>query len=127
VKKHGRFYSITNALFHLAHIAVILFVMIGWIFRPLLPLHLALTLLTLGSWFILGHWFGTGYCPISDWHWKLKETLGGGRPNGTYIHLVLQNISRRELNPASVDKVVLVGTVVIAGISLVLNVQAWRI
>ncbi len=116
-----------NGLFHLVHIVIILFVMIGWIFSTLLPLHLALTLLTLGSWFILGRWFGIGYCPISDWHWKIKAILGEGRPNGTYIHLVLQNITKRELNSAIVDKVVLIGTMVIMGISLVLNVQAWGI
>lgn len=88
-------------------------------------MHLVLILLTLGSWFILGIWFGAGYCPISDWHWKIKAALGEGKPNGTYIHQLLQNITKRAWNAALVDKVVLITTLAITAISLTLNVTAW--
>ena len=118
-------YPLLNGIFHAVHIAVITFVMVGWMFAPLRLAHLALILLTLGSWFILGLWLGTGYCPISDWHWKIKKSLGGGMPNGTYIHQLLQNISGRELNSDAVDKGVVVGTVVLAAISLGLNLNDW--
>ncbi|MGQ5523628.1 DUF2784 family protein [Chitinimonas sp. PSY-7] len=120
-------YFLLNGLFHVAHITIILFVMMGWLFKPLLPFHLALTLLTLGSWFILGRWLGVGYCPVSDWHWKVKAALGAGRPNGTYIYFVLKNITGIELNVDIVDKMVVIGTIAIAGISLILNLHAWGI
>ena len=118
-------YFFLNALFHFFHVMLITFVMFGWLFPPLLEAHLTLIFLTLGSWFILGHWLGAGYCPITDWHWKIKDALGEGRPKGTYILLVLEKITGRKLNSDVVDKVVLVGTVVITGLSLAVNLRAW--
>lgn len=116
-------YRCLNALFHVLHIAIILFVMLGWLVPQWLMMHLVLTMLTLGSWFILGHWFGHGYCPVSSWHWRLKGALGDGRPEGTYIHLLLQRLSGRALQSAAVDRFVVVVTLLIAGISIALNVM----
>lgn len=116
-------YLILNGLFHFFHIAIIIFLMTGWIFPQLRLAHLVLILLTLGSWFILGRWFGKGYCPISDWHWKIKGCLGTGRPSGTYIHLLLQRITGRELVSSSVDKVVIIWTLALAGISIAANIK----
>jgi hypothetical protein len=125
MKKFASLYPLLNGVFHLIHIAVITFVMTGWMFAPLRLAHLVVILLTLGSWFVLGRWLGAGYCPISDWHWKIKKVLGDGMPNGTYIHQLLQNISRRELNSDTVDKAVVMGTVALAAISLGLNLTDW--
>ena len=125
MKRYALFYPLLNGVFHVVHISIIIFVMVGWAFPSLRLAHLALTLLTLGSWFILGQWLGIGYCPISDWHWKIKTAIGEGLPSGTYIHHLLQTITRRELNSETVDKTILIGTVAITAISLALNVRAW--
>jgi hypothetical protein len=114
-------YFFLNGLFHFFHIAIILFAMTGWIFPPFRVAHLALMLATLGSWFILGHWLGSGYCPVSDWHWKLKLALGEGRPKGTYIHLLLERITGRELDSDAVDRMVVIVTLALTGISLWFN------
>ena len=121
-----KMYYLLNGLFHVFHIAIIIFAITGWMFPPLRMAHLALMLATLGSWFILGHWLGSGYCPVSDWHWKIKAALGEGRPRGTYIHLLLQRISGKELDSASVDKMVVIVTFVLAGISVALNVATLK-
>jgi hypothetical protein len=126
MKKKGVLYVALNALFHVAHIAIIGFVAIGWIFPRLLPVHLALALATLGSWFILGRWLGRGYCPVSDWHWRIKAALGDGRPQGTYIHQLLQNLSGQKLDSDRVDSAVVVSTFVVTAISLALNLMAWK-
>lgn len=81
-------------------------------------------MLTLGSWFVLGHWLGVGYCPITDWHWRIKDTFGEGRPPGSYIQLVLEKASRRRLNGALIDQTVLVGTLLIGAVSLILFLVA---
>ncbi|EMF07334.1 DUF2784 family protein [Serratia marcescens] len=125
MKRYALFYPFLNGVFHVVHIFIIIFVMVGWAFPLLRLVHLALTLLTLGSWFILGQWLGIGYCPISDWHWKIKTAIGEGQPSGTYINHLLQTIARRELNSETVDKTILIGTVAITAISLALNVRAW--
>lgn len=120
-------YLLLNGLFHFFHIAIVIFLMTGWMFPQLRLAHLALILLTLGSWFILGRWLGKGYCPVSDWHWKIKAALGGGRPSGTYIHLLLQRITGRELESSSVDRAVVNWTLVLAGISIVVNITTLAI
>lgn len=80
----------------------------------------------LGSWFILGQWFGIGYCPITDWHWKIKATLGrGDKPKEGYIYLLLQKFSRDQLSEAKVDQWVLIGALAILFLSLIVNVIAW--
>lgn len=125
MKRPAISYRLLNGLFHVVHVTIILFIMLGWIVPSLRIAHLALVLLTLSSWFILGQWLGTGYCPVSDWHWKLKAALGEGKPNGTYIHQLLQTLTGRELKADVVDKCVVIGTFVILGISLMLNLSAF--
>jgi len=115
-------YPLLNGLFHVFHIVIVIFLMTGWIFPQLRLAHLALILLTLASWFILGRWLGKGYCPVSDWHWKIMGTLGEGRPSGTYIHLLLQRITGRELDSSAVDRAVVYWTLVLAAISIVVNI-----
>jgi len=73
-------YLVLNAFFHMLHIAIISFMLVGWLIPETRLAHLMLSLLTLGSWFILGRCMGEGYCPVSDWHWKIKDSLGEGRP-----------------------------------------------
>ncbi len=121
----GPLYQLLNAAFHGAHCAIILFAMLGWTVPALLPFHLTLIGLTLTSWFVLGRWLGQGYCPISDWHWRLKAVLGEGKPAGSYIFHVLRALGWRTLDAARLDTVVLVGTVSLAALSLGLNLLHW--
>ena len=89
------------------------------------PAHLVLSLLTLGSWFVLGRWMGEGYCPVSDWHWKIKGAIGEGRPTVTYITFILRKITRTELDSNQVDRVVVVVTITVTLLSLFLNLKQW--
>lgn len=121
----GATYRLANAGFHVAHCAIIAFVMLGWCVPAWLPWHLALILLTLACWFVLGLWMGPGYCPVSDLHWRLKGALGDGKPAESYIHHVLQALSGRRLSATRVDSVVLVGTVLLTVLSAGLNFLRW--
>lgn len=121
IRLNGRaLYPFLNAIFHGAHISIILFALLGWALPSLRQLHLALLGLTLGSWFILGQWLGIGYCPISDMHWRLKESFGEGRPDGTYIHYVLQKLTGKTLSSPRVDKMTTRVTLSLAALSLTL-------
>ena len=121
IRPNGRaLYPFLNVVFHGAHISIILFALLGWALPSLRQLHLALLGLILGSWFILGQWLGIGYCPISDMHWKLKESFGEGRPEGTYIHYVLQKLTGKTLSSPRVDKMTTRVTLSLAALSLTL-------
>jgi hypothetical protein len=60
----------------LLHFVIILFNLFGWIWKPLRRAHLICVAITAGCWFILGIWYGIGYCPVTDWEWRVKARLG---------------------------------------------------
>jgi hypothetical protein len=115
-------YPLLNGFFHLFHVVLITFVIAGWMFPATRTAHLILVLLTLGSWFVLGIWMGMGYCPITEWHWKIKDALGEGRPGMSYVQFVLQKLLRRSLNAMAIDRAVTMLTVLLALASVVANV-----
>jgi hypothetical protein len=71
------------------HILWILFILVGWSWRPLLRFHLLALLLTGFSWFVLGLRYGIGYCPCTDWHWQIKRQLGHSDLPYSYIQFLL--------------------------------------
>lgn len=70
------FYRFLNLFFFFFHSCLIIFNLFAWIWRKTRLINLIIILLTLGSWFILGLWYGYGYCPFTDWHWQVREKLG---------------------------------------------------
>lgn len=70
------------------HSALILFNLFGWVHPRLRPWHLASLLITAGSWFIMGIWYGWGYCICTDLHWDVLHELGHqDLPNSYIVHL----------------------------------------
>ncbi|MDH4059101.1 MAG: DUF2784 domain-containing protein [Cyclobacteriaceae bacterium] len=69
-------YKLLDGLFMVLHPAIILFNLFGWIPRKTRKANLILLLLTGASWFVLGIWKGIGYCPLTDWHFKVLRKLG---------------------------------------------------
>lgn len=60
-------------------------------------------LLTAASWFVLGIWYGWGYCPLTDWHWGLKEKLGEKNLPNSFIKYFADKITDRDTDPLLVD------------------------
>ncbi|MCK9421488.1 MAG: DUF2784 domain-containing protein [Bacteroidales bacterium] len=67
------------------HTSLILFNLLGWIWRPLRKANLVTLLLTGGSWFILGIFYGIGFCPFTEWHWEILHKLGQHDLPDSYI------------------------------------------
>ena len=91
------------------HTLFILFNLTGWIWHKTRKLHLATLALTAASWFILGIWYGWGYCFCTDWHWKVRDALGRPIQSDTYIHFLILDITGVYFDPALVDTVTLAG------------------
>ena len=85
------------------HTALILFNLFGWIFKSTRKLHLAVILLTFASWFILGIWYGWGYCPITDWHWAVLRELGYWQLPPSYVGYLIERIIGLRINYLVVD------------------------
>ncbi|MEO5906489.1 MAG: DUF2784 family protein, partial [Saprospiraceae bacterium] len=65
-------YELLDYFFFFFHTSLILFNCFGWIFPKLRRWNLITLLLTAFSWFVLGIWFGLGYCVCTDWHWAVR-------------------------------------------------------
>jgi len=102
--------------FFVAHTSWIIFICIGWIWRRTRRWHLAAIALTALSWFGLGVWYGWGYCPLTDWHWQVRERLGHRDP-ASYTQLLLAELTGLDLTPAWADGL----TVTMFAVALVLS------
>ncbi len=100
---------ILDIFFVVFHSMLILFVLFGWIPRPLRLLHLIVVLLTGASWFILGLFYGIGYCPLTDWHWNVLSQLGETELPVAYVQYILYRLLRIRITPAFSDIITLLG------------------
>lgn len=111
-------YKTANAFFFIFHVTLIFFNLFGWIPRPLRKWNLVTLLLTAGSWFVLGIFYGFGYCFLTDWHWQVRDKLGFATESNSYIHFLVT-----ELTPLNVEEdVVDVWTAVLFFLALALSI-----
>ena len=99
------------------HLAIIVFNLFGWMPRRTRRAHLLVAMLTLGSWTILGIWFGPGYCPVTDWQWNVKEQLGTRNLPSSYITWLAEKLSGRRFS----DQVVNLATGLTFGTAVLLS------
>ena len=101
-------YQALNIFFFIFHSIFTLFNIIGWGFRKTRKLHLITMALTAFSWFVLGIWYGWGYCFCTDWHWSVREKLGYNDHSVSYIHFLIFKLTGVDLNPQLVEHATLV-------------------
>jgi len=111
-------YQFLNLFFFFFHTALVLFNSLGWIYRSTRKWNLITLLLTAFSWFVLGIWYGWGYCPFTDWHWQVRRHLGFYDQTNSYIHFLILKISGFNLPMQAVET----GTVLVFVISLFLSI-----
>lgn len=116
-------YAALDVLLTAAHFALVLFNLAGWMFRRTRRLHLAVISLTLLSWFGLGIWYGWGYCPLTEWHWQVKQARGETGLPASYVKYYLDKWSGTAWDPVAVDATVAVAAVCAWLVSLWVNVR----
>jgi hypothetical protein len=114
-----------NITFLVLHSTWVLFVCFGWIWKRIRLLHLAAVALTALSWFGLGIWYGWGYCLCTDWHWQVRERLGYPYDH-SYIHFLIQEVTRIDLPPDWADGMTGAIFVVASVLSIALNARDFR-
>jgi hypothetical protein len=112
-----------NFFFFAFHTAFTLFNVVGWIFRITRKWHLATMTLTALSWFVLGIWYGWGYCVCTDWHWDIREKLGYHDEQRSYIHFLIVQLTGMRISASLVDNLVLVVFIASFVLSVILNVR----
>jgi len=86
-------YQFLNLFFLAFHSGLIIFNLLGWLWRRTRLANLIVLGLTLFSWFILGLWYGYGYCPFTDWHWQVRERLGYFEQPPSYTAFLCREIT----------------------------------
>jgi hypothetical protein len=119
-------YQFLNSFFFIFHTVLTLFNMIGWIFPATRKWNLLTLLLTAFSWFILGIWYGWGYCLCTDWHYDVREKLGHHDQQGSYIRFLLQKLTGIDFNELLVENATLIGFIISLAMSIWLNIRDWR-
>jgi hypothetical protein len=105
-----------------------LFNVFGWIVPRWRFTNLISLSLTAFSWFILGICYGIGYCPFTDWHWKVRELLGYDDRSNSYVHFLVLKITGADLPENWVDTTTITGFLTAFSISLyfTLKKKKWR-
>ena len=94
---------ILDLLLTLLHFVIIGFNLFGWIWKRTRKLHFIIICATAACWFILGIWFGIGYCPITDWDWHIKEKLGEHDLPNSFIKYYADMVTGHSVNAGFID------------------------
>lgn len=115
-----------DLFFVVFHTTFIVLNVLGWIPRRVRPWNLAALVATAASWLGLGLVYGLGYCPLTDWHWRVLRALGRSNLPRSYTrYLVLRLFGSAPSGPV-MDAITGWVFVVVFGISVVVNVRDRR-
>ena len=110
-----------DIFFTVFHTCLVFFNLFGWILKKTRRLNLICLLLTGASWVILGIFYGFGYCPLTDWHFKILRKLGYTDLPNSYLSFLFTRLSRLQIDQSIVDSFTLWGLILALIISLYLN------
>ena len=112
-----------DALLYMAHVLVIGFNVLGWIWQKTRKWHLLSILLTSLSWFVLGIWYGFGYCFLTDWQWNIKRKIGATALPSSFIDHFVNQVLGFSIDPVLIDNVTGITFVLAAVLSIILNAR----
>ena len=119
-------YVFLDKFFFVFHSSLIFFILFGWLWKKTRLANLVLILLVAFSWFILGIWYGYGYCPCTDWHWQVRAELGIYDMPSSYTKFLVDSLTGWNVSPKWIDVFTLVLLVTPFGASLYTNIRDWR-
>ncbi len=100
---------VLDIFFVVFHSVFILFILFGWICRKWRIIHLTAVVLTGLSWFVLGLFYGIGYCPLTDWHWSVLRQLERTDLPTAYVQYILDRLLGIQITPSFSDTITLLG------------------
>lgn len=110
-----------DIIFTILHLAIIVFNLFGWIPKATRRANFISILLTAGSWFILGLFFGLGYCPLTDWQWQVKARLGETGLPGNFVEYFAKKITGIDFPSQLIDYTIAITFFIAATLSFYVN------
>ena len=115
-------YRILDIFFVVFHSSLVIFNIFGWVFRKTRRLNLITLILTGSSWLFLGLLVGTlGYCPLTDWHFRILEKMGKTNLPFSYMKYLFDRITGLNIDEKLVDKLTLAVFVAALTASIIFN------
>jgi len=125
-KAHMRGSQIADWFFVVFHTSLTLFNALGWIWKATRKLNLITLVLTGASWFLLGLFYGIGYCPLTDWHFQILRRLDGHDLPSSYLKYLVERLTPFDPSSSLVDTTTAIVFFVALALSLVLNIRDRR-
>lgn len=119
-------YVFLDKFFFVFHSALMALILFGWIWRKTRVANLIVVLLTAFSWFILGIWYGFGYCPSTDWHWQVRMKLGHYDMPSSYTKFLVDSLTGLDVKATLVDIFAVLFLILALFASVLTNVRDWR-
>ncbi len=116
-------FEFLDIFFFVFHLALVVFNLFGWIWKKTRFWNLIALLLTLASWFLLGLFYGIGYCPLTEWHWQILRELGETGLPSSYINYLIFRITGQTLPARLVDNITVIAAFIAFVLSLTLNIR----
>lgn len=116
--------DVLDKAFFVLHTGLIVFNTLGWVWRRTRVPHLVTFGATAFSWFVLGAFYGWGYCVCTDWHFSVRR-LGYDDPETSYVQFLVNRLTGAGIGRAA-DR--LGGGVfcAIAAATAVVWIREWR-
>lgn len=106
------------------HSTLVIFNLLGWIWKRTRLLNLICILLTASSWLILGIFYGFGYCPLTDWHFNILRKLGYTDLPDSYLSFLFTRLTGWQVEQSMVDAFTVWGLVIALILSLYVNFRS---
>lgn len=107
------------------HTALVLFVLLGWIFPTTRKAHLILLILVLIAWLVIGFYKGViGYCPLTDWHWDIKRSLGERSMPSSFIEYIVEKVTGYDFSKKLVNISTAIGMILSVVMAVIVNI--WK-
>lgn len=120
-------YRLLDIFFVIFHSSIIVFNLTGWIWKKTRIANLITLLLTGASWLLLGLLVGSlGYCPFTDWHFRVLEKLGKTSLPSSYIKYLADRITGLNFSASLVDNLTLYLFLAALAVSIYLNFRDYK-
>ena len=80
--------AVLDAGLFVFHTVLIAFNIVGWAWRRTRVAHLVVLAMTAFSWFVMGAFYGWGYCLCTDWHFRVRRSRGVPVPESSFVQLL---------------------------------------
>ncbi|HPS73038.1 MAG TPA: DUF2784 domain-containing protein [Bacteroidales bacterium] len=116
-------FRVADFFFLVFHMAIVILNLFGWIWKPTRKACLIVQVLTAASWFGLGLIYGIGFCPFTEWHWRVLERLGERPQETSYIQYLVRRVFDLHVPAALVADVTVVLFFIAVIASVIVNIR----